>query len=513
MIHRPLVVLSLAGIAGTAIGLNREVPVAPLAFLIATSAIFTTIAGWVTHEKKGSHALNVAALIAASVAMAGIAAIHANTRPDAVCDISTSLPAGPVEITGMIIDDPVVTREFKWGEQWSFRARITNSSSSACAPLEISMYQAAHREPPAYGDTWSFGGDLRRHVYQRRDGHQHTNTVVNAMGSTSQRIARGGGTPVLRAVYGGRRMASDLLCHDIQDRPEARRIINSLLLGYRRQMDPAMYKAFAATGTVHIFAISGSHVVVLAGIVIVGLMAMGIQRPSWFFFLAPILIGFTAATGMQPSAVRACIMALIFWGAVRLNRTGDIFCALALSAMAILAWDPANLKDLGFILSFVAVFGLAILYPPLAARWAPRAEGDHFELPKPAPWHRHWRDEIMKLLASSTAAWFVSTPLTAYYFNMFSLVALIGNMVVIPLAFLIMVAGSLSLLVGMVWLWPAAILNHANALLAELMADSMRVLATLPGGHWEVDSPAPLILVMYYVLLAWSARKLAVKTS
>jgi competence protein ComEC len=331
-----------------------------------------------------------------------------------------------------------------------------------------------------------------------------------ANASKGKCISVGNGSVIVEKCLEARADAARILCIGIEDYPDYMATINSLLLGYRSQMPQDAYRAYAATGTIHIFAIDGFHIVVQAAVIIFALGAFGIPRTRWILFLAPMLILYTVMTGLPPSALRACVMAIIFWSAPLLGRRNDVYSALAASAILILAFVPSDFMSLGFILSYVVVLGLVLLYPvfarPLQKLFAP----DPLRLQPEPRWILFLRtcwSHLSVLLATSLAAWLVSAPLTAYYFQMFSLIALAGNLIAMPLASLMIVTGALSLVFGSCIEFLADVFNHANLALAFLMKRSMEFFAAIPGGNFPVDPPPIwLILVFYFVLAVFAAQ-------
>lgn len=516
--------MALAWIAGTWFGLSFEIKPGIVSATVVQLLVLWTIAQTAHRKGYASSAIPAITLFFACGAIATLnAALHSRDWNGAEsCPLAGHFVDGRGDMVGVISDDPIPLPGRHAQTSWSFTLDLeqirenTNDAWRAIAgAVEVRLYNTPPRGQPAYGERWQMN-NVRLTSWARQDGGPNMERVTaythpgDADGTI--RLARGFGNPFFAFCYRGRKAAGTLLTSGIENRPGAMRIINAMLLGYRRQMGAAIYHDFTATSTLHIFAISGSHVVVLAGIVIVILMALNIPRTHWFYALGPILILFTAATGMEPSAVRACIMAIAFWGAVPLKRRPDIYSALGLAAILLLAWNPGDLTNLGFILSFTTVLGLAVLFEPLSRRIMPPPR-DPLALPGPIPTWIRVRAAFLKLVVSCIAAWLVSTPLTAYYFNTFSPVALAGNLVAIPLAFMIMLTGCLSLLAGVLWQWPGMIFNHANAVFADLLAWSMRCFATLPGGHWQVDSAPVWLIAAYFICIGFLARKLAVKTS
>ena len=234
------------------------------------------------------------------------------------------------------------------------------------------------------------------------------------------------------------------------------------------------------------------------------LRALRVSRDRWVLALAPLLMAYTLATGARASAVRACIMAIIYYLAPLVGRRADVPSGIAAAAVLILAWAPAQLVDVGFIFSFVVVTGIVALYPlfeqPLRRLWAP----DPFRLQPENAGMRIWRGVLRYLCglaAVSCSAWLASAPLTAYFFGWFAPVALVSNLLVIPLAFLIVVSGSLSLVAGSIWMLLADVFNHASLALVSLLVAVVRGLAKVPFGSMAVPVPPLWVVFAWYAVL------------
>jgi len=282
-------------------------------------------------------------------------------------------------------------------------------------------------------------------------------------------------------------------------------ILNSILLGYYSQIPRDLYQAFANTGTLHVFAISGSHVVILGGAIIFILAACGLPRTRWVLFLGPLLILYTAMTGLQPSAIRACIMGILYWIAPLIGRKPDIYTTLAISAILILAISPDDLINIGFLLSYIAVLGL-ILFCPVFSRILNRCfTHDPLKLEPDPAWQENLRGLwhfFSELFSVSLAAWLVTTPLTIMFFGTFSPIGLPSNLLIVPLSSLVIITGVLSLTLGSCILFFADLFNHANLALIVLMTESARWFAAVPHGYMKAP-PVPLwaALAFYGVLI------------
>ncbi|MGH7549771.1 MAG: DNA internalization-related competence protein ComEC/Rec2 [Gemmatimonadota bacterium] len=132
----------------------------------------------------------------------------------------------------------------------------------------------------------------------------------------------------------------------------------ALLLGDRIDLDPALADAFAASGTLHLLAVSGLQVGFLAALMHLGLGLAGLAPRPRAAATGLLLAVYTALVGAPPSIVRGALMAVVVVWARADERRISMWQAWGLAAMAVLAWRPLDLLDLGFALSFAAVAGL-----------------------------------------------------------------------------------------------------------------------------------------------------------
>ena len=117
-----------------------------------------------------------------------------------------------------------------------------------------------------------------------------------------------------------RRAAAGRLAAGLASHPDEVKIIQAMMLGYRSEMPRTLTRAFRHSGTIHIFAISGLHVVVIAALLTFAVARLGVPRHLWIVPLAPILALYIVATGAQPSALRAGLMAILYLLAPLLGR-------------------------------------------------------------------------------------------------------------------------------------------------------------------------------------------------
>lgn len=511
--RRPLVGLALAFMMGIAVGSAFGGHLIPL---FAGTAACLLSAWSLSRSSRPVFVTFANSMILAG--LFGIGWIHVTLDQNARSASSLTGAARESQLIGIVAEDPITSSGASGRVKWTFPLNLERARDSDALPwhpqsgtVRIRVSAPANCRRPAYGERWSFCGQLDMTVYKqgRRTG-QPSGYVLFAAARQARFLSAGHGNPIIHSCLAARAWASSLLSRGIDDFPEQVTILQSLLLGYYSQIPRDLYQAFAATGTLHVYAISGSHVAVFCGVLIIALAACGIPRTRWVLLLAPLLLGYTILTGLQVSAVRACIMAILFWLGPLIGRKADIHTALAASAILILAVDPQDLTQIGFVLSFVAVLGLVLFYSVFAEPLRRPLAPDPLQLQPDPRWKQYGRRTwafLADLLAMSLAAWLVSAPLTAWYFETFSPIGLLGNLVAVPLASLVIVTGFLSLTLGACMGSLADVFNHANLVLIQLLTTTIRWFASVPYGYLKVGAPSAWFLPLFYSTLAlWRFR-------
>ncbi|MCQ2346071.1 MAG: ComEC family competence protein [Paludibacteraceae bacterium] len=230
----------------------------------------------------------------------------------------------------------------------------------------------------------------------------------------------------------------------------------ALTLGYREDLDPATQRAFSAAGAMHILAVSGLHTGILMGLLMALFTLFGLCPPLYHNRLHRRLIAaavilclwfYAVLTGLSPSVVRSVIMCTVYMLAYAFYRRPFTFNTLAAAAFFILLFRPLDLFSVSFQLSFAAVLSIVLFYP-FFFRLLPPPMPDRYDPPvrQFAQILAYFYGCIMVSLAAQIG----TMPFTFYYFGQFSNYFLLTNIVVLPLAFLIMLFTLLVLTIG--WL-------------------------------------------------------------
>ena len=211
-------------------------------------------------------------------------------------------------------------------------------------------------------------------------------------------------------------------------------IAAGLITGDARAISEQDFNALRASNLYHIVAISGEHMMVIAGVIFVSLRMLALLlprrialRPQVKTITASITLLLVTAylfvTGLPISAIRAYVMIFLVLLAVILRRRVDTMRSLAITALVMLVVQPANLLDPGFQLSFAAT--LAIISLVEAAILVPQ---DTFGESR---WRKAVRLVVTMLLVSVVAE-IATTPLVIAQFNNLSLYGVFANMLATP---------------------------------------------------------------------------------
>ncbi len=215
-------------------------------------------------------------------------------------------------------------------------------------------------------------------------------------------------------------------------------IMVAMLLGHKAAIPRVQKERFILAGAMHLFAISGLHIAIVAGLLM--LLLRLVPSPRWIEtgFMLILLYLYVEITGGTPSAQRAFIM-IAFWKTSDiLGRRGGAFQALVTSAVFVLAIHPEQFWDKGFQFSYAVVFSIILYGGPLGKRlqlamrpWRFLSEEELSGPRKAGVLLCHW---FFGALAISIAATLASSPLAADAFGVFSPGGILLNVFLVFLA-------------------------------------------------------------------------------
>ncbi len=276
---------------------------------------------------------------------------------------------------------------------------------------------------------------------------------------------------------------------------------SAFLLGRREAAFQDLNEIFIKTGTAHILAISGMNVAIVAMIFFWFFKAIGFKRRPRYIFTLAGLVFYCILTGMNPPVVRSTIMAVFIIVGLLLEREGNIYNSLSLAALSMLTLEPRYIFDIGFQLSFTAVLGIVTLTPHLIDRLTFIQNKACPGIEKNKALLYSSRSFIFAFSVSFAAILSVE-PLIVYYFKIITPVALLANIIVVPLLTFIQVSGTALLALALVLPIMAQSAAYACGIQTAVLINIVYLLSRIPGAYFYVNFQINVFWVfLYYGLL------------
>jgi competence protein ComEC len=486
--RQPFLGLALSAMIGILAADNWPQPLTTVALIASAIAL----AAWFARN-----ALLVYALVAA-----GFFFLHCARTVDSPGLVAArTLGDGPrpVTVRGAVITEPKVSQR----GTASFLLQAESIEIDGEMGPSRAKFFVRWRHPVNFGDEVRLFGtaqpidgprnpgefDLRAYL-AREDVHR---ALIVRYPENGLALNHGGRNSILRAAQKSRAWMQAAIGSGLEDSPDVTTAINGMVLGLRHQTPEDIEEPFQQTGTLHLFAVAGLHVGIVARLL--WIVAMGARLPrKWATALIiPALLFYAAITGLHTSSVRAAVMSAVLLGGFIVERKAFALNSLAAAATLILCWDTNELFAVGFQLSFCVVAAILLLHAPafrfLQRRFAP----DPF-LPRSLFSARrralnHVSSWLARAAAVSFAAWIGSLPLMFWYYHLVTLISLGANLVVVPIAFFVLAGALLSLASALFSSGLSLVFNNANWALTKLILGAVHLFAQIPGGHFYVEHP------------------------
>lgn len=305
------------------------------------------------------------------------------------------------------------------------------------------------------------------------------------------------------AIHAMRARSNELLATHL---PEGQaELASAILLGIREQVDSQRIEKFMTTGTVHLLAISGLHVGLLAaGFWVVARIGWLSRRKTLYFAIA-LFIFYALFTDAKPPVVRAAVLISVMCVARLLGRRAFAFNTLALAALILLVVNPTNLFQVGTQLSFLAVATLSCSQR-ISFWWTAPDDPLQRLISQSRPWPSRMLRKAgvfaWQLCVTSTVIWLVALPLVMYRFHLVSPIAVILNPVVwVPMG-VALFSGFGVLLFGGIAPPLADISGWVCQQSLSIIEAVVRWADQLTWGHAWVPSPPLWWVMLFYATLA-----------
>ena len=255
------------------------------------------------------------------------------------------------------------------------------------------------------------------------------------------------------------------------DDPSVLGFLTAELTGDKSLLPESDYVAMQETGLAHIFAVSGLHCAFL--VTLLSLLIPPTHRRTLCAVASAVLVFYMLLTGLSPSVARACVMQLFLLSAPLFRRGSDPLTSLAAALTVILLVNPYAVGSVSLQLSFAATLGMVLLSGRLYKSFTAWYRGRNRAV-------RTALSFLAANLAATLGALVFTAPLTAYYFNILSLVAPLAGLLAVPAAGYAFMSAFVSALLGLVWTPLGHLAGYVPLLLVKYILWAAHLLLAVP---------------------------------
>ncbi|GAA4424434.1 ComEC/Rec2 family competence protein [Bremerella cremea] len=520
-IYLPLVLLAAALTLGVLLDWAFDLPM-----LTWGVGFFLTLLAWAILWRKRHDSWACGVLLGAVAIFGGVLHhVHWNFYRTSELSLTLSTEKQPVALRGVVTDyprfvpaqPPRTAFEFQQSDQWKLPLRleqIRNRDQWIEVSGETEVYvtgatcdfepgqpvavfaQATMAEPPLNPGEF----DLARWSRGKRSRIFLRSNFVECI----QPIGTAPSFSILSPLQLARRYVADQLVASIS--PQYEGLAETIFLGRRERLDDNTDDAFRQTGTVHLLALSGLHLGILA-MAVYGVLRY-LPGPAWLpgAGLLLLTIAYVLLVDARPPILRASgLVAMICLGEM-LFRKSQFGNSLAMAWIGIVALNPSEIFQVGTQLSFLAVAVLAWLascqsqwkvYDPLKTLIAQTR-------PWPVKWWHTIRRIVVDAFLVSLVVWLVTLPLVVYHFHAISpWTVVLSPLLMLPMTLalvgLLLLVG-VSIVVPPATDWMGALVDMPLAVIQTIVETTQ---ANAPLTIWSAG-PAWWWLIGFYGLVIFS---------
>ena len=268
-------------------------------------------------------------------------------------------------------------------------------------------------------------------------------------------------------------------------------LLAGILIGSRQGLPQELVSGFNITGITHIVAISGFNITIIVVFLMNIFRELRLNRKKAFWYIVAVLVAFGILTGFSASVMRAIVMAIIVLFARQIGRTTKLENVLIFTVTIMCLINPRILIwDAGFHLSFLATIGLIYLSP---------------RLEKPLAWLPE-KFSLRENIIATLSAIIITLPYILFTFNRLSIVALLVNLLVLPVVPIIMSVGFIQIILAIPWAFLGQIVGWINWLLISYL---ITVVGFFAGLSWSSIGLkiSFVVMVILYIGLAYFILK------
>lgn len=271
-------------------------------------------------------------------------------------------------------------------------------------------------------------------------------------------------------------------------------ILEGMIIGDTSYVSDEVKNNFRDSGISHLLAVSGSNVAYILILCKFAFEKIFGRNVSNFLTILFIVL-FSMLSGMSASVVRAAIMAIVIILSEFLIQKPNTYASISFSALLILLYNPITIYDVGFVLSFSGTIGIVIFNKKISELLESKIKID--------------KDKIIgkiiavfiETLSVTLSAQIAVTPITLYYFNTFSCVSILANLIIVPATGSITIVGIIMYVTSLVCVPIAKVISYFIYSIISFVIFVASLFAQIPGSSILLPTPSIIIILMYYIMV------------
>ncbi|MDE5995661.1 MAG: ComEC/Rec2 family competence protein, partial [Eubacterium sp.] len=290
------------------------------------------------------------------------------------------------------------------------------------------------------------------------------------------------------------------LVHSNIKSPESS-IITALLIGNKAEMPSQINESFKYSGVSHIMAVSGLHLAIFCGVVSFLLKKLRMPRLPQILITFICVVFYMALAGFSKSILRAGIMMIILLCGRLFKERSDTLNSLGI-AVFLICLNPYAVTDAGALLTVTAVLGLIVLNPVFIKLYKPKMLILNY---------------AYKTVCASLSVFITTLPVVCITFGYVSVLGIILNIIMIPLAQIALISSFLMILFS--WFNPLLfVFSHLSQLLASIMILVTEKTGDIPYAVIDVSEnkiflAIGAVLIIFGVAFLFNNKKLLKRTA
>lgn len=266
-------------------------------------------------------------------------------------------------------------------------------------------------------------------------------------------------------------------------------LLKGIVLGDYNYLDEEYLKTYRDIGLAHILAVSGLHIGIIAGAIVFFMSRIGLNRKWNTIITISIIWIYAYLIGFPSSILRANIMFSLLFIGFLMAEPYDSINALFLSFLILILSNPLSILSVGFQLSYAATFSILYFTPRI------RKAFYYFEN------NKRYKKNLISTVSALVGLYIGILPIQIYYFNEFSPMSIVSNILIAPIISFVLVGSFILLIVE-------SIFSPLNIVLGFVINTGLNIERLLVGIiyrfnslNFKIGSPNIFQIFLYYVLI------------